>query len=36
MVGRYELSDGQWQRIADLLPGKAGDRAGRVRITACL
>ena len=26
MVGRYELSDGQWQRIADLLPGKAGDR----------
>ena len=26
MVGRYELSDWQWQRIADLLPGKAGDR----------
>ncbi len=28
MVKRYELSDAQWQRIADLLPGKAGD-AGR-------
>src|SRR5881227_755772 len=26
MAGRYELSDAQWQRIADLLPGKAGDR----------
>jgi transposase len=26
MVGRYELSDAQWQRIAALLPGKAGDR----------
>ena len=26
MVGRYELSDAQWQRIAHLLPGKAGDR----------
>jgi transposase len=26
MVGRYELSDAQWQRIADLLPGKPGDR----------
>jgi len=25
MVGRYELSDGQWQRICDLVPGKAGD-----------
>lgn len=25
MVKRYELSDAQWQRIADLLPGKAGD-----------
>jgi putative transposase len=25
MVKRYELSDRQWQRIADLLPGKAGD-----------
>lgn len=22
---RYELSDAQWQRIADLLPGKASD-----------
>lgn len=22
---RYELSDGQWQRIASLLPGKPGD-----------
>ena len=26
MVGRYELSDAQWRRIADLLPGKPGDR----------
>ena len=25
MVGRYELSVGQWQRIGGLLPGKAGD-----------
>ena len=26
MVGRYELSDAQWQRIGHLLPGKPGDR----------
>ncbi len=25
MVKRYELSERQWQRIAELLPGKAGD-----------
>ena len=25
MVKRYEPSDEQWARIADLLPGKAGD-----------
>jgi len=25
MVKRYELTDAQWQRIADLLPGKASD-----------
>ena len=25
MVGRYELSEAQWRRIGDLLPGKAGD-----------
>jgi len=25
MVGRYELSDRQWERIKDLLPGKVGD-----------
>ena len=25
MVKRYELSDAQWCRIADLLPGKPGD-----------
>jgi transposase len=25
MVKRYELSEAQWRRIADLLPGKAGD-----------
>lgn len=25
MAKRYELSDAQWERIADLLPGKAGD-----------
>ena len=24
-IGRYELSDGQWERIAPLLPGKASD-----------
>jgi putative transposase len=24
-VKRYELNEGQWQRIAPLLPGKAGD-----------
>jgi transposase len=31
MVGRYELSDGQWDRIKDLLPGKVGDpgRSGK-------
>ena len=25
MAGRYELSDRQWGRIRDFLPGKAGD-----------
>jgi transposase len=25
VVKRYELSDPQWERIKDLLPGKAGD-----------
>jgi putative transposase len=25
MAKRYELSDAQWERIRDLLPGKAGD-----------
>jgi putative transposase len=25
MAGRYELSAAQWQRISDLLSGKAGD-----------
>ena len=25
MVKRYELSDAQWHRIAELVPGKAGD-----------
>jgi hypothetical protein len=31
MVKRYELSEAQWLRIKDLLPGKAGDpgRNGR-------
>ena len=31
MVGRYELSDTQWERIRDLLPGKPGDpgRSGK-------
>jgi transposase len=31
MVGRYELSDAQWQRIEGLLPGKVSDpgRSGR-------
>ena len=26
MVKRYELSDVQWGRVSDLLPGKPGDR----------
>ena len=26
MAKRYELSDAQWARIAELLPGKQGDR----------
>lgn len=25
MIKRYELTDAQWQRIASLVPGKAGD-----------
>jgi putative transposase len=25
MVGRYELSEAQWRRICDLLPGKPSD-----------
>ncbi len=25
MVKRYELTDAQWRRICDLVPGKAGD-----------
>jgi transposase len=25
MVKRYELSDRQWERISEILPGKAGD-----------
>jgi transposase len=25
MVKRYELSDKQWERVRDLLPGKVGD-----------
>ncbi len=25
MVKRYELSERQWQRITELVPGKAGD-----------
>lgn len=25
MVKRYELTDGQWERICELLPGKASD-----------
>jgi len=25
MAKRYELNDAQWERIKDLLPGKAGD-----------
>ena len=31
MVKRYELSEEQWERIADILPGKVGDpgRTGR-------
>ncbi len=26
MAKRYELSDAQWERIREMLPGKAGDR----------
>ncbi|MHA6766576.1 IS5 family transposase [Sphingobium ummariense] len=38
---RYELSDGQWQRIEPLLPGKAGDRGrtgsdNRLFVNGCL
>ena len=31
MVKRYELSDWRWERVKELLPGKAGDpgRSGR-------
>jgi len=31
MVKRYELSDAQWERICEVLPGKSGDpgRSGR-------
>src|ERR1700741_4656567 len=29
MAKRYELSDAQWDRIADWLPGKVGDRGRR-------
>jgi transposase len=29
MAKRYELSDRQWERIKDLLPGKAGDPGRR-------
>jgi transposase len=31
MVKRYELSDSQWERVKNLLPGKVGDpeRSGR-------
>jgi transposase len=38
---RYELSGRQWERIADLLPGKVGDRGrtasdNRVFVNGCL
>lgn len=38
---RYELTDSQWERIAMLLPGKAGDpgRSGldtRLFVSGCL
>lgn len=41
MAKRYELSDAQWRRIADLLPGKTSDpgRTGadnRLFVNACL
>jgi len=40
-IGRYELSEGQWERIAPLLPGKVGDvgRSGadnRLFVDGCL
>ena len=34
-IKRYELSEAQWVRIAPLLPGKVGIRAGRGRTTGC-
>lgn len=40
-IKRYELSEGQWQRIEPLLPGKAGDRGrsgadNRLFVNGCL
>src|SRR3954469_21286084 len=30
MAGRYEFSHAQWQRIAEMLPGKAGDLEAQI------
>ncbi|CUW47641.1 transposase [Novacetimonas hansenii] len=40
-IKRYELNKAQWQRIAPLLPGKAGDEGrsgadGRLFVNGCL
>jgi transposase len=41
MVKRYELSDAQWERIYELLPGKRSDpgrtgRNNRLFVNGCL
>ena len=35
MSKRYALSDAQWERIKDLLPGQAGQPGATARTTAC-
>lgn len=34
-IKRYELNDAQWERVAPLLPGKAGDPGRTGSDTAC-
>lgn len=35
MSAKRELNQAQWERIAPLLPGKAGDPGARPRTIAC-